>query len=88
MVFICTRCDSNYVGKTKISLVQDRRLTDLSGINQNQILTKKIYQMKMHCIGTTILRTIYRDLILMTHTKLLFWKNQILRFLNIKNIFG
>ena len=43
--------------KLKIAIVQDGQHTDLIGIDRNQILTKKIYRMKMLCIDTTILST-------------------------------
>ena len=65
--------------KLKIILVQDGRHIDLIGIDRNQILTQKKYQMKMFCTDTTILntRTTYRDLILITHTKLLFFSKNL-----------
>ena len=75
--------------KLKTALLQDGRHTYLTGSDRNQILNKKIYQMKMLCIDTTILstRTIYRALILMTHTKLLFLEKPDFKNLDYKENF-
>ena len=50
---VCTRCDSNYMGQTKIVLVIDGQPIELIGINQN--LVQKISLMNVHYTDTIVL---------------------------------
>ena len=67
--------------KQKTVSVIDGQPIELIGMNKNQNLVHKIPQMNVHYTDTIILitKTTYRILILMTHTKLPFWNNQVIR---------